>query len=448
MGSKTSIDGTLDVTVVGYASPDGRQVGVQSNMGVLFSDDFGGAAVDTAMRWDVFDGGLGANPTLRNKTLNQAAIGSGVSMMTGGGAGSYDVGVSTGSALTVKMGTNTNAEFWLLSQQAFAGTEDLTVLFTKTQSLLANSISATLVEVDPATLIPIYNAAAPSYTLNATVCPAPFTNMGGVEIGMATVATAFSCVAIGDSSTVGAVGSTGAATAAMTTTSEFLVEFHAEDIITSNGTIDSPAGKAAVISRVSTQCPNDSKVYKLLLRFRNIGTPGSSTFVTIPRVLVVDSQEMRVEVASGRGDNNAQKAVAVNIAGGSIPAGAALMGGVNVRGATFGGMALLTTTSPGPRLAAAASGFFKATSGQMYSYDLLNTTASVVYLQLYQKATAGIPGTDTPVMTIPLAANGKASLSIDVGWTFTTGIAWAVTTDAPGATIAGSGAVVGTVGYV
>ena len=45
-----------------YQSPDRRQVDVISNGAILFSDDFGGAAVDTTVRWDVIDGGLPSNP--------------------------------------------------------------------------------------------------------------------------------------------------------------------------------------------------------------------------------------------------------------------------------------------------------------------------------------------------------------------------------------------------
>ena len=442
MGSKSGVDGTLDVTLTGaagnvtptpYLSPDGRVVPVVSGMGVLFSDGFGGTTLDTSVRWDVLDGGLGANPTLHSKTLTQSAIGSGVAMGTGGNVAANTALSVSASALTVTMGTTASAELWLLSQQAFAGTEDLTVILSKSAALAANSIWVGLVEVDPVTLIPIYNANTPSYT-QGSACPFYFTNAGGVELGMTATTTAFASVAVEDSSSVAQIGSVGTAIAALTTTSEFLVEFHAEDIITSNATIDSASAKGATVSRVSSQCPNDGKVYKLLLRFRNIGTPGGSTTVTIQRLIVVDSQELRVEVASGRGDSNGQKAVAVNVANASL--------GVRCSITNFSGV----TPS---RITTGASGVVTAAAGHvLYSYDLYNTQASVRFLQIYNKATAGVPGTDTPVKMIPIPATSRAALTNDIGWyNFATGMSWAITTDAPGATAGATGDVVGTLGF-
>lgn len=421
-----------------YSSPDGRKVNVVSNMGVLFSDGFGGAAIDTTVRWDVLDGGLPANPTLHGQSLVQSAIGSGVAMGNGVNTAANTALSVASSALTVSMGTTANAELWLLSQQAFAGTEDLTVLLSKSQSLVADSIFVGLVEVDPTTLIPIYNANTPSYTQGGNACAFYFTNAGGVELGMTTTSTAYTAVAVEDSSSTAALGSVGVANAAMTAASEFLVEFHAEDIIVSNTTVDSMAGKNTTPSRVSTQCPNDGKVYKLLIRFRNVAAPGSNTTVTIPRILIVDSQEMRVEVASGRGDQNAQKAISTFIAGtGSGVNFNSILKPTNAQGVS---MLRITTGASGVVTAAA----FR----NLYSYDLYNTQATARFLQVYNKATAGVPGTDTPVMTIPIPATARAALSLDVAWYgWAAGISWAITTDAPGATIGASGDVVGTVGY-
>ena len=85
-----------------------------------------------------------------------------------------------------------------------------------------------------------------------------------------------------------------------------------------------------------------------------------------------------------------------------------------------------------------------ATFRNLYAYDVYNTQASVRFLQIYNKATAGVPGTDTPVMTIPVPATARAALALDVAWySFANGISWAVTTDAAGATIGASGDVVG-----
>ncbi len=422
------VDGTTGVpysaggggsSATNYASPDGRKVAEVTNGAILFTDDFGGAAVDTTVRWDVIDGGLGANPTLHSQSLTQGAIGSGVTGITD---------AVSGSALTVTMGTTASAERWYLSQQAFAGAEDLLVIASKSQALVANDIFIGLVEVDPTTLIPLLNPNLAAY----------FTNMGGVQLGATATATAFTTQAIGDSSGAIAPGSTGTAAAALSTSSEFVVEFHAEDVIASNGTVDSAAAKASAPSRVSTQTPNDGKVYKLLMRFRNIGTPGSSTTVTVQRIMVWDSQELRVEVASGRGDNNGQKAVAVNVANAvALAAGNQTVGTVFLKAQGVSAGVLIS------RIVTGASGVIKAGAGQVYGWNFFNTNAAVRYMQIYNKTTAGVPGTDTPVLTIPLAIGGSSILSSDIGAAFATGISWAITTDAPGATIGASGDVVG-----
>ncbi len=443
MGSKLGVDGTVDVTVSGYSSPDGRNVGVQSNMGALFSDGFG--PVLDMTKWDIFDGGLPANPTLRGKTLTQAAIGSGVAMgavqaLTNGTLNTALSMTATASALTVTVPVTNSAELWLLSQQIFAGSEDIMAVVQKSAALAATSIFIGLVEVDPNTLIPIYNANTPTYT-QTNACPFYFTNAGGVELGMTATATAFASVAIEDGSTAAQLGSVGTAIASIVSTpSEFLGEFHAEDVIWSNGTVDSVAAKGATPSRVSTQVPNDGKVYKLLMRFRNVTASAGQT-VTISRICLVDGQEMRVEVSSGRGDSNGQKAVAVNVANApTLGTGTATIGGVIPKLTTFGGLSVL-------KINTGFNGLIKATGGHIYSYDLLNNQASPRYFHLYPSATTVAAGGSTQTITIGIPANGKASLSTDIGWAVTTGMAWGVTTDAAGATQGASGDVVGTLGY-
>jgi hypothetical protein len=292
-----------------YTAGDGRKIPPTSTLGILFSDDFGGTALDTT-KWDVIDGGLPANPTLDGQTLEQGAIGSGVLMGNGvNGAGNSALSVSN-SALSIVMGTINGAELWLLSKQVYACTEDVTVLIGKSQSSAANSIQVIMVEVDQATGVPLLNPNLAGY----------FTNFGGLEFGASSSMTQAAILAVGDSSPVIAqpAPQTTFAPASMSTPFEATMEFHAEDIIASAAVVDSASGKLPTVLRVSSQVPNDGKAYKLLLRFRNTAAPGSSTTVTIPRILVVDGQEMRVEIASGRGDSNPQKGIAFNIAGSPV----------------------------------------------------------------------------------------------------------------------------------
>lgn len=94
----------------------------------------------------------------------------------------------------------------------------------------------------------------------------------------------------------------------------------------------------------------------------------------------------------------------------------------------------------------AASGnpdFLKASAGDLTGvWGLCGATA--VYLQLYNKASAPTIGTDTPVLTYPINANERFDKSFQGGpggAYFSTGIAFAFTTDAAGATGAAAAAV-------
>jgi hypothetical protein len=484
MGTVSGIAGVLDVAVVSgvaltgvsaanplpattstnYATPDGRAVKVVSNAAILFSDDFGGSALSSA-RWDVLDGGLPANPTLDGQSLTQGAIGSGAAMGSGGNVVANSAITVSGSSVAIAMGVTSGAELWLLSKQAFAGTEDLFFTFAKSQALAANSIAVGLVECDPTTLIPLYNPGAPSFTVNGQTIPAWFTNAGLVELGCQTVNTAYAVCAIGDSSGSGAVGSTGTALAAMTGVSEFLVEYHAEDVIASNGATDSTAAKNSFPSRVSSQCPNDGKVYRLLVRLRNVGTPASSTTVTFGRVMLWDSQEMRVEVASGRGDSNPQKGVAVNPSaiynsitpsftnGQAAPLQCAANGALQVNLSGTSNVALKAATVGGAtpsRIASGYDGVIKSSAGQIYGYDLYNITASMRWFHIIPSTTAEAAGgslTTQPVISIPIPPTTRVSGFLDVGVAISTGIAWGVSSDVAYATQGSSGDVVGTVMY-
>lgn len=83
----------------------------------------------------------------------------------------------------------------------------------------------------------------------------------------------------------------------------------------------------------------------------------------------------------------------------------------------------------------------KASAGAVGFIYAVNTSASLRYLKLYNKASAPTVGSDTPVATLPIPASASGagfSLALHVGAAFSTGIAYAVTS---GATDADTGAV-------
>jgi hypothetical protein len=99
------------------------------------------------------------------------------------------------------------------------------------------------------------------------------------------------------------------------------------------------------------------------------------------------------------------------------------------------------------RISTGAAGVIKASAGKMTNFVLLNTNAATRYFQVYDKATAGVPGTDTPVYTVPIATGKTVDPGQSISVAGSSGLSWAVTTDAAGATAGSSGDIVGTVRY-
>lgn len=85
------------------------------------------------------------------------------------------------------------------------------------------------------------------------------------------------------------------------------------------------------------------------------------------------------------------------------------------------------------RVVTDTTGVIKASAGQLYKlHSVRNANAAVRYLHLYDKATAPTLSTDTPVLTISLAASSvqnEIDIGGDIGVAFANGIAWAYTTD-------------------
>lgn len=70
----------------------------------------------------------------------------------------------------------------------------------------------------------------------------------------------------------------------------------------------------------------------------------------------------------------------------------------------------------------------KASAGSLHAIIATNTTASLKYLKLYNKASAPTVGTDTPVLTIPLSpSNVNTHIEFPKTMHFATGIAYALT---------------------
>lgn len=70
----------------------------------------------------------------------------------------------------------------------------------------------------------------------------------------------------------------------------------------------------------------------------------------------------------------------------------------------------------------------KASAGRLYEIHLCNTSAALKFVKFYNKSSVPTVGTDTPVATYPLAANGGRIDVVSVqGISFATGLAYAIT---------------------
>jgi hypothetical protein len=105
--------------------------------------------------------------------------------------------------------------------------------------------------------------------------------------------------------------------------------------------------------------------------------------------------------------------------------------------ALSGTPAVTSTTTPGAGTAAAIAGTastnaiaLKAAAGQLLELSVFNPTAAVVYVKLYNKATAPAPATDSALLmdVIPVAINGRVGIEYGAaGKRFPSGIALAIT---------------------
>jgi hypothetical protein len=77
----------------------------------------------------------------------------------------------------------------------------------------------------------------------------------------------------------------------------------------------------------------------------------------------------------------------------------------------------------------------KGSAGQVYGYHILNNTAAIAYMQVFDKASASVTvGTTTPDYVIPLPASFGATLEISTGVAHANGITVACTTTRTGST--------------
>jgi len=77
-------------------------------------------------------------------------------------------------------------------------------------------------------------------------------------------------------------------------------------------------------------------------------------------------------------------------------------------------------------LATTNAALIKASYGRMWALSAFNTTAADKFIKLFNKSTAPVPGTDTPVKTFRVPANGSVVWVPGIGSAFNLGLGVAI----------------------
>jgi hypothetical protein len=121
------------------------------------------------------------------------------------------------------------------------------------------------------------------------------------------------------------------------------------------------------------------------------------------------------------------------------------VGGFKYNGTTWDRDRKPNATSRVPSSAASTNATSaKATAGDLTNVMGYNSSATVAYLKIYNKASAPTVGTDVPVLTLPLPPTSAFAFDFNALY-FSTGIAYGLTVDAAdaGTTAVAAGAILG-----
>lgn len=92
----------------------------------------------------------------------------------------------------------------------------------------------------------------------------------------------------------------------------------------------------------------------------------------------------------------------------------------------------------------------KTSAARLLAYQFTNLSASPRFIKFYNKASAPVPGTDTPIFTVAVPAGQNIDNALPYGLTFSLGLAFAITAAVADndATVIAANDVVGSLHYV
>lgn len=345
-------------------------------------------------------------------------------VQTGAGMAVSVAGSANGARyLNIAAGTTINAETIILSRSSFRLPIKFAFAATLSQRIVNQEFFVELVGVDDNGNVETdatFNSPNSLDALNAT----------SWKFDAATVTQAKYLVRGQGVSELLSAASTIGTTLATGTTPNFIpgsissIIADMEEVVFTNQLIDSLAVIPNVYKR-SQYLPDTGKAYKIRIRAKNLGTaPASATDFRLHFVRILDTTRFTVDFARhmGRGTDVAD----------ALPV---YVGGATTLTARFENGGALASAAANAltraRVMAAASTnatSVKTSAGRIYEVHLCNLAASAKFLKLYNKASAPVIGTDTPVATYPIAPNGgRIDFTSFNGISFATGIAYAIT---------------------
>jgi len=410
MTLKNALGGlALDATIV---SPDGKRIDQIGTTTSKFVDGFGGPniavtadALASLTKWNV----------IRNTGMAVAR---------------------TAGALVITTGAVSGSELLLVGKDFCTIPQNLIASLTLSARNANQEIRVGYVEVDD-NGVPIANSSLANFFRNHAAVL--FTGTSNTGASLETLG--------GDhiATKVVNVSSQNASTGVV----EYALEVRAEDVTYAQALADNIGARSAQGARISTMCPSPYAKYAPFIWLRNTAATGTCV-VTVQRVISMDIQELQVEVGGGRGNNVPSQAIPVVLATPGATNNMRIADAAVTAGSNGGSIAKV--------FSAATNNLtnIKASAGRLWGGYLFNSSASPVYLRLYNaNAIANVTmGTTSPMAVIPIPMSGVvnlASILDQYGLSFTTGITYAITmgsADLDNTVLGAAGIVIGTLLFV
>lgn len=212
--------------------------------------------------------------------------------------------------------------------------------------------------------------------------------------------------------------------AATGTTPNFIQAFNFEITINSemvafqaNAINSTTAG--TVIKRTNV-VPNPDKQYALRIRAKNTGVTASATDFRIHIVRVLDASRVSVDFGIIGGRIDAQAALPVALTSQTMTVSSTTL----LPSATVGG-----TTSTHHRISTNDTNLVnvKNSAGSVTSIEISNFDTVPVFFKLYNKASAPVLASDTPIKTIMIPAGQTIILDKTIYYRLSSGISFALT---------------------